>query len=292
MLMSLSKRYVFLAQKLAAATAFESAYGASCEIAVANDRGVGRHPVTDDSGRHDDYRTFLKIYQKLFEDFLSVDHFFVFGVVRDPMLRLHSIYQRRLKSVGRNDRRARLVGSFADFIENLINGQNGEDVNIPSQYSFFMDNDEAIAVNYLVRLEEMANSLQIMKEYTGLDFSEAIAKSQITDTAPTLSDPSVLRMIEESFARDFELYDQKTDRMLRDWNRSKRLDVEAALRWMAQAGNRFEVAGSMLYKLRLRMQNDKDFNLSELNAMIDAWEPFERSEESLASAGQSEKSVA
>lgn len=290
MLMSLSKRYVFLAQKMAAARAFESAYGANCEIAVANDRGVSRHPVTDDSGRHDDYRTFLKIYGKFFSEFLPVDHFFVFGVVRDPLLRLQSIYQRRAASGARNVKHGAPANSFSAFVESIAEQGNDKDPRIPSQYSFFMDKDEAIAVNYLVRLENIANSLEIMNEYTGLDFSEAAANSRATDTS-TPKDPGLRRVIEGRFGRDFELYEQQTDRMLREWNRSNKLDVEAALRWMAQAANRFEVAGSMLYKLRMRLQNDKNFSLSELNAIIDAWEPLGHPDEPASPAEREASSV-
>ena len=201
---------------------------------------------------------------------MPVGHFFVFGVARDPVLRLQSIYQRRARSAWRKDQDASRVESFADFVESFADCGNGKQLGVPSQHA-----------------EEMTSSLRIMREYTGLDFLEAVVSTQPSEPVSSPADLGVRRMIEQSFPQDFELYEQNTNRMIREWDRSKKLDVEAALRWMAQAANRFEVAGSILYKLRLRMQNDKDFNLSELNA----WEPFEHHRVSSPSTSQQASSV-
>lgn len=275
MLMSLSQRYIFLAHGKAASTSFETTFGNDCEIASGNNRSAGRHPVTGGSGKHVNYQSFLENFDGFFNRFLPIEHYFVFGIMREPMRRLHSLYRFWTRPEEREENRLPGVENFGQFIDHIVNNKLiGERHRVPSQYSFFMDKDERISINYLVRMEEMWDSLEKMREISGLDFTK-VASTVRNATKPSAKpvDPGIQRMVEEYFAQDYELYERDTDRLLSEWDRSGNINVEIAMRWMARAGNRFELAGSLLFKTRLRLQNDRSFSISELMAIIDGREP-------------------
>lgn len=279
MLMSLSQRYVFLAHSKAASTSFETAYGDSCEIALGNNQSAGRHPATGDSGKHIKYATFLENFAGFFQSFLPIEHYFVFGVMREPMRRIRSLYCDWSRAAAKSRNRMPGIDDFAQFIDAVVNETLSARATIPSQYSFFMDKDQEISLNYLIRMEEIETCLENLKAVSGLDFKKVLEiRGDVAELSSAPIDPGLQRVVEEYFAEDYELYEQQTDHMLWQWDRSGHLNVEAALRWMAQKGNRFEVASSLLYKARLRLQRDKAFKLTDLIELIDTRETAEESD--------------
>lgn len=273
MLMSLSQRYVFLSQR-AASSNFEEAYGDSCEIACVSDVGLGRHPVTGGSGRHMGYRELLETFDDFFRRWLPVEKFFVFGTVREPLRRLRALYLGQLRS-GRNNKGKYEPGQFARFVDDIIDAPPDSRGSVRSQYSFFMDADGDISLNYLIRMERLRGSLADMEELSGLAFPKALQQARAAAAArpapPSITvDPGLQRVIEEHFGQDFELYEQKTDRLLREWDRSGKLNVEAALRSMMRGRNRYEIAGTLLHKAVMRLEKDEHFSLAELTDLIDA----------------------
>lgn len=276
MLMSLSDRWIFLAHGKAASTSFETTFGNKCEIASGNNRSGGRHPVTGGSGKHVRYETFVENFEGFFNRYLPIEHYFTFGIIREPMKRLRSLYRFWTRPEEKEENQLPGIDTFEQFVDHIVNNRLiGERFRTPSQYWFFMNKNEQISINYLVRMEEMYDSLEKMKEISGLDFTEvASTVRNATKREAKPVDLGVQRAVEEHFAQDYELY-EKTDRLLKEWDRSGDLNVEVALRWMARQGNRFEIAGSLLFKTRLRLQNDRQFSISKLLANIDGREPPE-----------------
>lgn len=273
MLLSLSRRYAFLANGKAASSALEEVLGPQCEIASSNSRKSGLHPLVGGGGKHLNYRDFLTVMNPFLERFLPIRHYFVFGVMREPMSRLQSMFRfwtrpgkmreypppdwdfaRFIADVTESDRARRAPGSGAFF-----------------QHDFFRDRAGALSLNYIIKVENMAASLEHLREETGLDFT-AVVDHRVNVTGAgveAVADDGLRRAVETHFARDYELYESSCDRLLNPWDRSGELDVAAALRWMA-GRNQFEVAATMLTKLRQRLAANPDWNPAEVIALLDA----------------------
>lgn len=271
MLMSLSQRYVFLANGKAASSSFEAAYGKCCEIAASNNNSAGLHPKSGGGGKHVNYRAFATNFEPFFRKFLPIQHFFVFGIIREPMQKLHSQYRYWSRPRTKAVNRLPGISDFAEFVDHVVNRKPiGGRLRVNMQYDVFMDQNHQISLNYLIKLEDMKRSVETLREISGLDFSAAVVTVRNANSpSANQVDPGLRRVVEEFFARDYELYERKTDRLLREWDRGGELDVDAALRWMTRDANRFEIAATLLYKLRLRLETEPGFDIAALLASID-----------------------
>lgn len=270
MLMSLSQRYVFLANGKSASTSFETAYGPDCEIASANNIQAGLHPDTKGAGKHIKYRTFLKLFDKFFRAFLPVRHYFVFGIMRDPMKRIQSQYRYWTRPTTAARNRLPEEMSFQNFVDAIAEKRPIDgSMRVWPQYTFFIGENGSYPINYIIKLENIHDSISTLKNVSGLDFGRAASTVRNATSSSAPPDPGVRRLVEERFARDFDLYESHTDRLLNPWDRSGELDVDAALRWMAAKANRFEIAQTLLFKLALKLEAEPDFNVSEVLALLD-----------------------
>lgn len=270
MLMSLSERYVFLANPKAASGSFEAAYGNRCEIASCNNAGAGLHPVTRRAGKHISYRMFEENFAPFFASYLPIEHFFVFGIMRDPMKRLRSLFRYLTRPQAKGGSQLPGMADFSDFVDHVVERKPiGGRIRAQPRYTFFMDSNELISLNYLIRMEDMQRSLAHLETVSGLDFSKVLTVFRhVTAASADSADRGLQRVVEAYFHRDYDLY-ERTDRLLREWDRSGDLDIEAALRWMTRRGNRFEMAGTLLHKLKLRLKADRQFSVEKLLAALD-----------------------
>lgn len=272
MLLSLSDRYLFLSNPKAASTSFETTYGNRCEIASCQGNRFGRHPVIGGGGKHANYRESQRVFAKLFANFMPLGQTFVFGTVREPLSRLASYYRFFTRNQGARDKVSIGDMSFEQLVRNLINRpQGGLARNLPSQYDFFRDETGEISLNYLIKLDNMVESLATIDREVGLDFSDVLGTSvNVSDErAFELADPGLRRAFDEYFAKDIELFETKTDRLLKPVEPGRAVDIDAALRWMATRGARFDLASSIIYKMAQRIANDPGFKVSDVLALID-----------------------
>lgn len=271
MLLSLSRRYIFLANRKAASTSIESAFGPECEIAT----GIAAakfapHPVTGRGGKHMTYRECRIVHARLFERVLPIEGFCVFGIVREPLDRLWSYFRYQARWA---EAKPHTVGrSFDDFVRRAVAATSSSPKNtVESQHDFFRDEDGAIRLNYLVRLDNMAASLAILRDATGLDFTRAAGtRLNISSSGPPeLADKGLRRAVEERFTRDYDLYETMTDRLLAEPAREGRVNPDNVLRWMHKGPMRFDIAASIAYKLRRRLARDPRYSIAGLLRSID-----------------------
>lgn len=270
MLLSLSRRYVFLASGKAASSSFEAALGPECEIASSNNRRAGLHPLLGTSGKHMSYRAFTTVFGRFLRRFLPIEHYFIFGVAREPLRRMESMYRYFSRPEAGPNTALNRGTSWPRFLEERIEAHAaGEQI---GQHRFFCDERGALSLNYLVRFEEIGASLEHLLEATGLDFRSVAARHVNANPhdPEILVDPGLRRAFETEFALDHELYESSCDRLLHPWDSSGDLDVENALRWLALKANRFEIAATLFAKLAARLEAEPGFAVSEILDALDA----------------------
>lgn len=270
MLVSLSRRYIFLANRKAASTSFEAVLDPECELATGlTPDKFAFHPLTGGGGKHASYRECARIYARMFDRTLPIDHFLVFGVVRDPIERQRSRLHFRLR---RPEAFPQLVElGFEQFLRRVMEN-NAAPADNPGlfQYDFFRDDHGAIGANYLIRFDNIPRSLEILRDATGHDFTRAAGTTLNASRGENDAiDPGLRREAERFFARDYELYESATDRLLAEPIRGGELSVEKTLRRMGRIMGEFDLASSIAHKLRHRLRRDPSFSVASLLRSID-----------------------
>lgn len=275
MLLSLSRRYIFLANRKAASTSIEAEFGPECEIVAGIAAAkFAKHPLTGRGGKHMTYRELRAIFDPLFARTLPIEHFCVFGIVREPIERLWSYFAYQARW---SEAKPHTVGrEFDTFVRRAVEARSKSPKDtVETQHDFFRDEQGAIRVNYLARLDNLAGSLETLRDATGLDFTRAAATRLNVSSAgpPKVADPGLRRAVRERFAEDYELHESKCDRLLAAPLAGGRLKPENALRWMLSGPQAFDLAASLAWKLRQRRARDPDFRIADLLRAIDHHEP-------------------
>lgn len=261
MLISLSRKYVFLANPKAASTSFERSFADECEIASCYGNLFGRHPRFDHGGKHINYRE-LRALLAGFDEISPVEGLFVFAIVRDPLDRLRSIFRFRSLDMMARRRPGAYLGAtdFEAYLRDILAGR-------PRPYmlqSSFLAGDDGQGPNFVARLETLDQSLALVRDFTGLDFSAVLALTANAGEAreTAIGDPGLAREVRAFLQPDYEFYEISTDRLLRPVAETPPIDIDAALEWMMRHMP-YEVAATLLRKAR-RRRRDPGFHLSDL----------------------------
>jgi hypothetical protein len=151
MLISLSERFVFIANLKAASTAIETALRRYAEIALTEAR-FGKHQSFDDVERRFGWALSL----------IEPRELFVFGVMRDPVDYMISLYNSHAHPKFR-DRPGLYTGSmdFGRFLEEWT--VRNADQATP-QYLRFLDRNKRLATHYLISYDRLEEGLRFVSD--------------------------------------------------------------------------------------------------------------------------------
>jgi hypothetical protein len=141
MLLSLSRRFIFVANLKTASTSIEACLHPFSEICIAR----------TEFGKHDDFGKIEERYGWAF-DLIKRERFFVFGVIRDPLDYVISIYNSHRKPDFLNQVTYTGNKSFAEFYQEW-KGRNSWQ--LAPQYKRFLNTKGEYALDYLLNLQEV-----------------------------------------------------------------------------------------------------------------------------------------
>lgn len=196
MLISIKKRFIFIANTKTASTSLSKALRPYAEI---ERQGTPAR-------KHASMAAVLDLYQFLFDlPALAPDTFFRFGVIRDPLEWIHSWFRYRQRAKGGQPIAKNIT--FEEFWRqrdwNII--KNGS----PNLQSYrFTDKDFKPLVDYLIPYDQLAEHFQIICETMGIETNlEKLNTSHRTSSTQDI-DEGLRAEIVEFYARDYELISQ------------------------------------------------------------------------------------
>ena len=255
MLVSFSEKYVFLSNPKCASTQIENTFADKVELPLLAGRRLGYHPSSGCPLKHTDYQRFCQNYQLFFKQVVPRNRFFVFGIVRDPIDRLHSYYKFGSRSESAIKHLFKDL-PFSEYLEIVANGHTGKFKShfFPrNQYQFFANEDGGVGVNFLCNMSNLENSFDIIERETGLRFHASLSgKSNKSKGGEKYNISEELRQrLKAEMREDFELWEDHTDKLLvrpDNWD-SYTIDVNESLEWMKRH-NSFDVAASLVYRFQ------------------------------------------
>lgn len=155
MLISLSKGFVFIAGLKVASTAIENALGSKADLALVEAR-FGKHQ------RFSEVETRFAWMLDLFDP----DKLFVFGVMRDPVDYMISLYNSHTDPKFKETPGLYTAEmDFDRFLDEWTVHNRGQ---VEQQYLRFLDRKGHVAANYIISYDQLENGLQFVSQHIGV----------------------------------------------------------------------------------------------------------------------------
>lgn len=169
MLLSLSRKFVFVANLKSASSGIETAIGDHAEVRI----------IQTKFGKHDGLSAISQKFSWV-KRFVPYEEFFVFGVIRDPVDFLLSLYNSHQKPAFDGRKHSTKGMSFDDFLGTWCE----QSWQARPQFQRFTDEHGRFRVNHLIELERL-----------GEEFSRICERLELGEVSlgRTNSSPSVLK---------------------------------------------------------------------------------------------------
>jgi Domain of unknown function (DUF4214) len=217
MLISLSKRFIFIANMKTASTAIESALRWTSDIAI----------VESHFGKHQLFSEIAARFAWLF-DIIDIHKFFKFGVIRDPNEYVVSLYNSHMHPRFRND--PQLYTRDLDFDRFLTEWIPRNPDQATQQHVRFLDEDGRIAANYLISYDKLESGLRFVADLIDAPHLTTLGRENVSPgsfRASSLSEQQ-RAWIETHFGGDLEMLANDCDRLLVPWSRRDPADAKRA----------------------------------------------------------------
>lgn len=194
MLIFLKEQLVFFATPKTASTAIETTLGNFCEIRLSRNPSV----------KHTPYRK----YQRFLAPFIATvidrepDRIAAF---REPVDWLGSWYRYRGRPELTGSKNSTNGISFDQFVEGYLQDTPPHFARVGSQAKFVSDKDGALGMTHLFRY----NQLDIMVDFMAKRLKKQIKlpHSNVSPKAELSLSPALLKELQNTYARDFEIYE-------------------------------------------------------------------------------------
>lgn len=203
MLIGLKRRFIFVANLKTASTAIEAALGPVSEINI-NAPGVVKHMPLQ----------VLLMRFKWFLNYFELDKFLIFGVIRDPVDFLISLYNSHREDKFKANRAIYTAdSSFQEFLEKWTRRQDWQ---IAEQYKLFLNADGSIGANYIVSYDNFVESIQYIGQR--INAPKLMSLERHNESTKYLSRDALtgaeIERIKEQFAADYRFIAQYCNRLL------------------------------------------------------------------------------
>jgi hypothetical protein len=195
MLISLGYKFIFIANKKAASTAVERALCDYAEIAL----------VRSEWGKHRPLRFIASDFPTVF-DLIPRRDFFVFGIVREPLDWLRSLYRSHKSIKFEHTNLSTKDMTFSDFIRNWL--AEHPDQSCP-QADMFVDDSGLITMNCLIRFEDLEQEFLSLSSFIGIPKTNLdLVNSSVDIGLNEDLTESDKRLVNELYEADFALYER------------------------------------------------------------------------------------
>ena len=201
MLISWSKRFVFLANLKTASTSIEVALGSLAEIRL--DRS--------EFGKHFNYKDVISRFDWVFHK-LPFDDLFSFGVIRDPVEYMISLYNSHTDPIFDNSDLSTRNMSFRDFLDIWCYTHSYQ---TRSQGDMFTDKDGYIKVKYIIPFNKLDVYFQDMCSLAALPNVTLTHENRSAEviTINNISD-SICEEIRQKYKSDLYIFTELSGRLL------------------------------------------------------------------------------
>jgi hypothetical protein len=203
MLLSLTKKFLFIANLKSASTSIERVLGPFSEIRLTQSR----------FGKHQSFAEFAERFRWILS-VANINDLFIFGVMRDPVDYVLSLYNSHRVEQFRSVPKL-YTGNmdFAQFIAEWV-PKNADQLR--QQHSRFTSAEGRIVANLVVSFEKLGPGMEIVAERLQVNELLSLPKTNPSPSGTTRSDlkPEQLAWIESRFERDREFIEKYCDRIL------------------------------------------------------------------------------
>ncbi|HVV65798.1 MAG TPA: sulfotransferase family 2 domain-containing protein [Rhizomicrobium sp.] len=191
MLLSLSHKYIFVANVKSASTSIESTLRTTAEIRIVETR-FGKHMTLGQIAQRFDWTT----------KYVRAEDFFVFGVVREPVDLLLSLYNAHTGESLRDKPNPTTGMSFDQFLEVWL----ADNFQGKSQARRFRDRSGLLRMTHLIDYDSLSEEFAKVCERLGLG-GKRLKHLNISSDTLRRSDltPAQIARVEDMYAQDYEL---------------------------------------------------------------------------------------
>lgn len=207
MLISLDRKFIFVANTKTGSTTIEALLGPECEIAIAKDTQLKHLSI----GQIE--RQFRPMFRK---PKYKIDKFFRFGVMRDPIDWVTSWfnYRSRPELRDRPRKRQNYTGdvSFIEFCAALVSEEPPPYAQLGAQTTRFSANGK-LAVDAIIDHARLVEGFAAIADEIGTDLSDQLSTKRLNASSTVRLASAAVNvdertLLEERFARDIKLYDR------------------------------------------------------------------------------------
>jgi hypothetical protein len=194
MLIFLKEQLVFFATPKTASTAIETTLGNLCEIRLSRNPSIKHTPYRK-------YKRFLAPFIATVMD-NEPDRIAAF---REPVDWLGSWYRYRSRAELTGSKNSTEGISFDQFIEGYLQDTPPHFARVGSQAKFVSDKNGALGMTHLFRYDQM----DIMVDFLAKRLKKQIKlpQSNVSPKAELSLSPALLKELQNTYARDFEIYE-------------------------------------------------------------------------------------
>jgi hypothetical protein len=197
MLLSLTKKFLFIANLKTASTSIERVLSPHCELRLNQSR----------FGKHQSFSEFAERFKWLL-GCTNINDIFIFGVMRDPVDYVLSIYNSHRRDVFRDNQRL-YTGDldFAQFISQWV-PKNADQLR--PQHLRFTSAEGRLVTNLLLSYDHLEDGLRIVADRIGVPDLKNMPKTNVSPSGVGRTDltPDQVLWIEQKFSRDKEIIER------------------------------------------------------------------------------------
>ena len=201
MLISWSRRFLFLANLKTASTTIEGAFGDLTEIKVSRSE-LGKHII---------YRNLIQRFNWVFSVF-PYESFFSFGVIRDPVDYIISLYNSHADPKFDNSKLSTKDMPFSDFWQDWCRVNSDQ---ARPQTETFVDAEGRLRLKYLISFDKLEAGVAEVCRIAKLPQRTIAHENQSPKIMSREDlDPALEAEIRDRYKIDFFVYKQMSDRLL------------------------------------------------------------------------------
>jgi hypothetical protein len=202
MLLSLTKKFLFIANLKTASTSIEKVLAPYAELRLEQSR----------LGKHQSYADFAERFKWLV-GLVDINELFIFGVIRDPVDYVLSIYNSHKNEQFKNN--ARLYTGDMDFAQFISIWAPKNADQIRPQITRFTSTDGRIAANLLISFHKLKPGLELVAKKLGTP--ELLNLPRMNESPPGVTrkdlTPEQIAWIEGRMQRDIETMKRYCDKI-------------------------------------------------------------------------------
>jgi len=203
MLLSLTKKFLFIANLKTASTSIERVLGPYSEVRLTQSR----------FGKHQSFAEFAERFRWLL-NVANVNELFIFGVMRDPVDYVLSLYNsHRVEQFRGSPKLYTGNMDFAQFISDWVPKNIDQ---LRPQHSRFTSSEGRLVTNLIVSFENLPAGMKILAEHLQVKELLSLPMTNPSPAGTTRTDlkPDQLAWIESKFERDRVFMEKYCDRIL------------------------------------------------------------------------------